>query len=210
MFYGDAVAQSFIFLLLAAKWKDIISFWHKMERPFLFEPYTIRGMSLSTKIKLIGLVFIAFYLTEHLMFLGMNWFESQHQLVFCNATNMTVLNNYLRRVRPHLLNVMPYRWWIFPFFQWSITLMAFSWNFVDFFIIILSLGISTRFNQLNDRLRHAPKYHMDRKFWLEVRLHYTSIVELVEYVDERISLLVVFSMSHNLFLICTKIFEAVK
>lgn len=210
MFYGDCVVQSWIFMYLATKWKDIIGFWHKMEKPFLYEPYTMKGMNLSLKIRLIGFVFFAFYLMEHLTFIGMELHANKHQLATCNVTNMTFFNNYMRRERPHLLDVLPYRWWIIPIFQWTITCLAFCWNYVDYFIIILSLGISTRFDQLNERLRQTPRHQMDRKFWLEVRLHFTNLIHLLEYIDEKISLLVLLSMSHNLFLVCTKIFEAVK
>lgn len=210
MFYFDSVAQSCIFLNLAKKWKDITSFWYKKEKPFLSEPYTMNGWSLSLKIRLIGFVFCVFYLTEHLMFIGMELHDNYNQLKMCNVTGISFMNNYMRRERPHLLDVLPYRWWIFPIFQWSITLMAFCWNYVDFFIIIISLCLTTRFNQLNDRLRQTPSNQMDHKFWLEIRLHYTNLVDLLEFIDDEISLLILFSMSHNLFLVCTKIFEAVK
>lgn len=210
MFYGDCVLQSWTFFYLATKWKEIIAFWHKMEKPFLYEPYTMKGMNLSLKIWIIGLVFFAFFLMEHLMFIGMELYVNENQLAVCNVTTVSFLRNYMRRERPHLLDVLPFTWWIFPIFQWTITCLAFCWNYVDYFIIILSLGISTRFEQLNERLRQTPNHQMDRKFWLETRLHYTNLVCLLEFVDEKISLLVLLSMSHNLFLVCTKISEAVK
>lgn len=211
MFYFDCVAQTCLFLHLATKWKEIMSFWLKMEKPFLSQPYTLKGMSLSRKIRLIGLVFVAFSLTEHLMFIGMELHENHKEILLCNVSKrISFLHNYMRRERPHLLDVLPYRWWIFPIFQWTITLMAFCWNFTDYFVIILSLGLTTRFNQLNERLRQTSISQMDRKFWLDIRLHYSNLVDLVEYIDGQISLLVLFSMSHNLFLICTKIFEAIK
>lgn len=209
MFYGDSVLQSLIFLYLATEWKEIITLWHKMEKPFLYEPYAMKGMSLSLKIQLIGLVILVLFLTEHMMFIGMELHANGNQLAMCNVTTVSFLRNYMRRERPHLLDVLPYHWIIFPIFQWTLMCLVFCWNYVDYFIIILSLGISTRFEQLNERLRQTPKHQMDRKFWLEVRLHYTNLVCLLEFVDEKISLLVLLSMSHNLFLVCTKIFEAV-
>lgn len=181
-----------------------------MEKTFLSEPYAIEGMSLALKIRLVGVVFFVFYLTEHFMYIGMKLHDNAHQSTICNVSSISFLNNFMRRERPQLLNVLPYHWWIFPIFQWSITLMAFCWNYVDFFIIILSLGLSTRFNQLNERLRQTHQHQMDRKFWLEIRVHYTNLVDLLEFIDDNISLLMLFSMSHNLFLICTKLFEAVK
>lgn len=185
-------------------------FWHKMEKPFLYEPYTMRGFDLTRTARVIGVIMMAAYLTEHIMFIVLNLKWNRYQLSSCNITDISYLENYFRRQRPHLYDILPFQWWMFPPFQWTITLMAFSWNFVDYFIIILSLGISTRFDQLNQRLRSTKSHQMVDKFWLDIRLHYTNLVDLLEFVDEKISLLVLFSVSHNLFLVCTKVFEAIK
>jgi len=209
MFYGDCVVQSYIFLLLATKWKQIIGYWTLKERPFLRDPYAIVGMRLSRKIRIIGCLFFVLFLIEHLTFIGQELHANNHQLVTCNQS-LPALDNYMRRERPHLHDALPASWWIFPFFQWTISCMAFCWNYVDYFIITISFCLSARFNQLNERLRRTPLHSMDRKFWLEVRVHYTNLVDLLQYIDERISLLVLLSMSHNLFLICTKFFEAAK
>lgn len=170
----------------------------------------MKGMNLSSRIKVIGIVFVNFFLTEHLTFIATELNDNNHQLVACNVTNIAFLNNYMRRERPHLLDVLSYRWWIFPIFQWTITLLAFSWNWVDYFITIISITLSIRFKQLNDRLRQTSKHQRNEKFWLEIRLHFTGLVDLVEFIDSRLSFLIMLSMSHNLFLICTKIFEAIR
>lgn len=210
MFYGFAVVRGYIFLYLATKWKEIIIFWYDKERPFLYEPYTMAGFNLSIKTRLIGLIFFIFYLIEHLMFIGMELHDNQYQLTYCNETRISFLNNYMRRERPHLLDVLPYHWWIFPFFQWTITLMAFGWNFVDYFIIVISLGLSTRFNQLNRRLRRTANHQMTIKFWIDIRKHYTCLVELLQFIDRKIAPLILICMLQNLFLIATKIFEAIR
>lgn len=233
MFYFICTLQAAIFIFLATKWNQIMIFWYKMEKPFLTAPYKMSGISLSLKIKIIAFTLAICCLTEHLFFIGIQLQFNFYQLKvrfriwsihftqswaginfflfqICNVSKISFLNNYMRRERPHLLDVLPYRWYIFPIFQWTITLMTFSRTYVDFFIIILSLGISTRFGQLNDRLRRTTTCKMDQKFWLEIRLHHTNLFDLLEYVNERISLLILISMSHNLFLICTKVFEAIK
>ncbi|KAL7038114.1 hypothetical protein ACKWTF_009457 [Chironomus riparius] len=210
MFYGFAVARAYTFLYLATKWKEIVVFWYDKERPFLDEPYTMSRFNLSIKVYLIGFVFFIFYLTEHLTFIGMELHDNNYQLTYCNVTSISFLNNYMRRERPHLIDILPYHWWIFPFFQWTITLMAFGWNFVDYFIISISLGLSTRFNQLNRRLIHATSNQMSRKFWLDIRVHYTNLVDLLHFIDRKIALLILISMLQNLFLIATKVFEAIR
>lgn len=56
------------------------------------------------------------------------------QLEQCNVKSENYFKNYFRRERPHLLIAFPYYIWEIPIFQWSLTLMAFSWNYVDVFI----------------------------------------------------------------------------
>lgn len=210
MFYVFAMLRAYNFLYLAIKWKDIMRFWYMKEKPLLSGPYTMRGFSLSLKVYLIGFVFFIFYLSEHLLFIGMELHINRKQMTTCNVTNLSFLNNYLRRQRPHVVDILTYRWWIFPFLQFTITLMAFGWNFVDYFIIILSLALSTRFSALNTRLETTPPYQMKHKFWNDIRIHYMNLVELVYYVDKKISFLMLVCISHNLFLICTKISESIK
>lgn len=182
-----------------------------MERSFLNLPYTrLKGISLSLKIRLIGALFFGLFLIEHLLFLVLMEEANQYQMKLCNVTSITALNNFMRRVRPHILEVLPFHWTLFVVFQWLISILAFGWNFVDYFLIILSLCMATRFNQLNDRLKRTKNHEMDNKFWLDTRIHYTNLVDLLQYIDKKIAALVLISMSHNLFLVCTKVFEAIR
>lgn len=209
MFYLYAVLQSGIFFFLATRWKRTMKFWYEKEKPFLSKPYTTTRI--STKIRLIGAVFFVLFLIEHLMFIVMEVKHNQRQMQICsNLSDVPFLYSYLRRERPHLFIVIPYKWWIFPIFQFTITCLSFSWNFVDFFIIILGVGLATRFNQINERLRSTPLHRKDNGFWNEIRLHYTNLVDLLDYVNERIPALLLLSMSHNVFLVMSKIFEAIK
>jgi Trehalose receptor len=129
----------------------------------------------------------------------------------CNFTGkVPYLQVHLYRERPHLFRVIPYHWWIFPIFQFTITCLAFCWNFVDNFIIMLAIGLSTRFNQLNLRLQTTSTHQMDNEFWLDIRQHYTNLIDLLDYVNNLIPFLLLLSMSHNVFNVMTKTFEAIK
>ena len=142
------------------------------------------------------------------MFIGMEIHDNVLQLEQCNVKTENYFRNYFRRERPHLLIAFPFHVWEIPIFQWSLMLMAFSWNYVDVFIIIVSMVLEARFIQLNNRLRTTNIYHMDQSFWSEIRIHYSNLIDLVQYMDSKISTLVLLSMSHNLFLIITKIYES--
>lgn len=186
-----------------------MKFWYEKEKPFLASPYTTTR--LCVKIRVVGVIFLVLFLIEHVMFIVMEIRHNEYQMQKCNLTDrVPFLYSYLRRERPHLFSVIPYRWWIFPIFQFTITCLSFSWNFVDYFIIILGIGLTTRFNQLNVRLQSTPNHRKDNKFWNEIRLHYTNLVDLLDYVNDFIPPLLLLSMSHDVFLVMTKIFEAIK
>lgn len=209
MFYLYAVLQSGTFLYLATKWKRIMQFWYEKEKPFLSSPYTTTR--LVVKIRLIGALFFVLFLIEHVMFIVMEVHHNELDMNICNLTDdVPFLYAYLRRERPHLFLFINYHWWTFPIFQFTITCLSFSWNFVDYFIITLGVGLTTRFNQINARLQSTPFHQKDNRFWNEIRLHYTNLVDLLDYVNDFIPALLLLSMSHNVFLVMTKIFEAIK
>jgi gustatory receptor len=211
MFYGFGLLRLVIFLFLSTRWREIMIYWSKKEQPFLDLPYTqIRGFTLALKIRLIGILFVILFLTEHLLFQVLMETINQNQMKICNVTTMTALNNFMRIVRPHLLEVLPYHWTLFVIFQWLISSLSFGWNFVDYFLIIISLGISTRFTQINERLKRAQLHEMNHKFWLDTRIHYTNLVDLLQFIDQKIAPLILLCMTQNLFLVCTKVFEAIR
>lgn len=182
-----------------------------MEKPFLFPPY--KPINLARKIRILGIIFFAFFLIEHITFILV---EIQHVNLQMNTCNFTgkypFLQVYLYRERPHLFRIISdsSSAYLYPIFQFTITCLAFSWNFVDFFLIMLAIGLSTRFNQLNLRLQTTPTHQMDNEFWLEIRLHYTNLIDLLDYVNDFIPFLLLLSLSHNIFLVMGKVFEAIK
>lgn len=211
MFYGFGVIRIAVFLHLATQWKQIMTFWNSKELPFLSHPYTrLKGFSLNFKIRSLGALFFTLYLIEHLSFLTMMQLYNKEQIRICNVTSITPLHNFMRRVRPHLLEVLPFHWAIWVVFQSLISQLAFGWNFVDYFISVLSLVITTRFKQINERMKRTKEEDLNSKFWYDTRIHYTALVDLLQYIDGKMATLILLSMLHNLFLLCTKIFEAIR
>lgn len=87
--------------------------------------------------------------------------------------------------------------------------MTFAWNFVDLFIILTSVALATRFNQINSRIIDSQKSAaIADNFWAEIRVHYYALMELVEVVDQKIAVLIFISTGHNLFSLCVVIFES--
>lgn len=114
---------------------------------------------------------------------------------------------------------LPWRYMIFDrsreffiFFQ-SITIwQTFIWSYGDAFISMLAVGVSHRFNQINDYLKRCEKDNtlMKPSTWREIRLHYFKLIELVDFVNSQISWLIMITTGHNLLVLVLKTFNALR
>jgi gustatory receptor len=86
--------------------------------------------------------------------------------------------------------------------------MTYSWNFIDLLIILISIALTTRFNQINHRLLTSRNVVVANQFWNDILTHYCALIELVDEIDEQFSLLILISAGQNAFTLCTKIFES--
>lgn len=85
---------------------------------------------------------------------------------------------------------------------------TFVWNFMDMLIIILSIGISNRFKQLNKILQQSSGKLLTAQFWDEHRIYHREICFLTEKVNKRIAFIVIISITNNLFFICVQLLNS--
>lgn len=152
MFYNLVTLSSIILFLLARKWKQFIDYWTKHELVFLSSPYTIKGQKLSTKIRFVVFSMFIFCVCEHLMSQASYFDSNQIQISYCGLTNVTLWQWMSQRSDAYLFTLIPYNMVlsipprIFPI------LGTLALNYIDLMIMFVSIGLSTRFNQFNDRL----------------------------------------------------------
>ncbi len=109
---------------------------------------------------------------------------------------------------------------IFYFFKYNIilailaqfyqTVATFVWNYMNLFIILLSIGISHRFKQLNSILWTYSGKSVPAQFWDEHRIYYREICALTSKVNKNISFIILISLSNNLFFICVQLLNSVE
>lgn len=79
--------------------------------------------------------------------------------------------------------------------------ISFDWTFPDIFIMLLSIGISYRFQQINKRIEYFTSRIVSNNKWNEVRLHYTEVCDLVKFVDKTFEKLILLAALNNSYLI---------
>lgn len=137
----------------------------------------------------------------------MSLHNNQQTIDNCRLNESEFFHSYLIANRYHLTRVIPYHIVEFPIYEWINILMTYSWNFIDLFIILISVGLAARFNQINGRLIDGAGNNSER-FWSEIRVNYYALVELVDEIDKEISVIVVVSTGRNVFSVCVVIFQS--
>lgn len=103
--------------------------------------------------------------------------------------------------------------------------MTFTWTFVDLFIMIISIAISTKFKMINERLEHfkgrvgamfkllnLSTNHfnimfqiVNEAFWDEIRCHYNKLCELNELVDDALGFMICTACLSDLYYVCLQL-----
>jgi hypothetical protein len=77
---------------------------------------------------------------------------------------------------------------------------------------MLAMGIKFRFSQFNQYFSHVSDdmESMTPDTFRSLRVDYYKLIELVHFVDSRVSTLIMMSLGHNMLVLIVKIFSALK
>ncbi|XP_036337008.1 gustatory receptor for sugar taste 64a [Rhagoletis pomonella] len=79
---------------------------------------------------------------------------------------------------------------------------TFVWNYMDLFIMMIGKGIAYRFEQMKMRIHTLLDKEVPESIFMEIRDHYVKLIELLEYVDEDLSGIILLSSANNLYFVC--------
>lgn len=177
VFFSYTTVCSLVFLFIARNWPNLIRFWCEKEKNFLKHPYKVK-FKLSMKIKVVASIVLTLAFLEHALFLTNEIYSYSMKIKNCNCSKELTLSNFLdhqfnfifRRINFSL----PYGIFV-EIFNFSLTL---SWNYMELFVMMISIGLVTRFNQINTRIVETTK--KVRTCFLFLRFaHYFIVVAMV-------------------------------
>jgi gustatory receptor len=106
------------------------------------------------------------------------------------------------------------------FFDYNISLIfaarffniiaTFTWNFMDILIIMMSIGISNRFKQLNRSLENKRGCFLTPHFWDQHRTYHREICMLTKKANRRIGFIILISVASDLFFICVQLLNSLE
>ncbi|KAM7355981.1 gustatory receptor 64f isoform 3-T3 [Cochliomyia hominivorax] len=190
-------------LNLARKWPDLMLYWYEIEQKL--PPYTsqLEKCRMAYKIRMVTFVGMMLSLTEHLL----NCISVIHYSNFCPITDDPI-ENFFRLSNEHIFKVFHYSSWWGWFGKISNFISTFTWNYMDIFVMIMSIGLAAKFQQLNENLIQFKNKHMSQTFWSERRILYRNLCSLCEKIDNAISMITMISFSNNLYFICVQLLRS--
>lgn len=107
---------------------------------------------------------------------------------------------------------------------------TFVWNFLDVFIMTISIALSTQFELFNRELIRTKNeviyyknniqflcanhffwlQHIFESFWKYRRIQYRRLCDLVDTVDSQISHVILLSFFNNIFFTCKQLFQSLR
>lgn len=196
-----------------------MKFWREKEMRFLCHPYKVHHFRLSLKIRFTAAILILLALTEHGLFLGNSAYNQYKSVEKCNRT--IDLSYFLENQFPFIFGRIKFNLALGLFVEIMNLSYTFGWNYMELFTMMVSIGLFTRFGQINDRLdavkgkvsfafwmikeivwKDSSLQVLSEKFWSEIRTDYVILCELMERVDYELRFLILLSNLNNLYFIC--------
>nr|XP_012234221.1 PREDICTED: gustatory receptor for sugar taste 64f-like [Linepithema humile] len=121
-----------------------------------------------------------------------------------------VIGTYFQSHFPQIFSRISYSLWKGILIEVINILSTFSWNFVDLFLILISIAVADQFRQLNSRLYAIRGKAMPDWWWAEARKDYNHLATLTRIVDSHISSIVLLSFATDLYFICIQLLFSFK
>lgn len=204
--YISVIYIMIMMIFIARKWPATMRHWRKVELnlpPILGEK---RSNGMGQRIRKVAPLVICMSLTEHI--LGI--IATVISIIKCPIDPNDNAKSFFTEHLPVFFDATSYAPWKAVLAKFANLVNTFMWFYVDLFIMIVALGLSSVFRQYCDFLVKFSGKRMTKHFWNEQRAAYRQICELIDYVDRVISPITIVSFSNNLYFICLQLMNTLK
>lgn len=164
--------------------------------------------SLKKRVLIFTIVYLSLSIFEHLSFLATDIYKLNLEIVTCNLTDVDRVEMFIKNNFGTVLSNLPWRYnqflgFFLVYLNFSYT---FYWNFLDLFIIIISIGVGYMFEKINSRLHYIIGLTIAESVWEEIRQHHLKVSELLQSINENISEMIILAcLSDGYFILCQMI-----
>lgn len=155
IFYSSTTMAGFFFLKLAKDWPKLIKLFAEVEEIFHYDSYrSSTRWSMKKKMRIISVVLLTLALAEHLCYFISFLYDRYQQAMICDLKIGDIAGYIITTQLNHIFAKVPFNLITAVWFEYMNISFTFGWNFMDLFIILVSVGIAYRFQQLNERLKY--------------------------------------------------------
>ena len=144
-----------LFLNLAKDWPKLIKLFAEVEDIFHNDCYILSTRwPMKKKMRIISVVLLTLALAEHLIYFSSFLYDRYKQAQMCDLKIGDIAGYIITTQMSHVFTEVPFNLITAVLFEYMNISFTFGWNFMDLFIILVSVGIAYRFQQLNERLEY--------------------------------------------------------
>ncbi|XP_012159838.2 gustatory receptor 5a for trehalose-like [Ceratitis capitata] len=204
VFHVNALLVAICFLRLAVKWPQLMLKWQRVERQLPPHQMWRDREALALRVHKVTFVLITLALTEHLL----SVVSGIHFAIHCSP-NSDPIKSFFIAVSPHTFLIFNYSTWLAWCGKLLNVLNTFGWSYMDVFLMIIGLGLSSLFGQVQNSLNRVKGKTMPEAYWTRTRLQYRLICDLIEQVDGVVSGMIMLSFANNLFFVCIQLLKSI-
>uniref|UniRef100_A0A182SFU4 Gustatory receptor n=1 Tax=Anopheles maculatus TaxID=74869 RepID=A0A182SFU4_9DIPT len=213
LFYADVIIIMLLLLRVAHRWSSMVPKWDQVEALEVMQYNARQQDTRSTRrIRAVALLLLVMGFVEHMLSIGKTVYAKVDEGRVCNWDYSNLPEYYALRTYGFFFRRVPYNFPSFIFLEYANTALTMAWTVQDVLIIMISDSIAGYFDRLNARIQFYSTVQViaREKFWSELHSDYVVVCELLEYVMNICSPLLVVSCGTNLYLICYQLFHLVE
>ncbi|KYB27366.1 hypothetical protein TcasGA2_TC031155 [Tribolium castaneum] len=192
IFMCTAFLSLVFFLQLARKWPRLIQKWCHLDEKFNVTYSYPKYLKLQ--LTLVTSIYLLIVFGEYFYFMSVKLDGSEN-------TFQKVVEKIYFYIFAHIpYNIAVVLVIVLPIFSNFIAL-----SLIDVFVILVSITITFRFQQINELLKEQKNKNNSINFWMTVRRNYSEIGRLVSEINDTISSITVLSYGSNMILLINEL-----
>ncbi|XP_030022957.1 gustatory receptor 5a for trehalose-like [Manduca sexta] len=211
MFYFISIMSIILCSRLSYSWRNLSKYWASVERAVAINIPEDVNIKKRLIFVIAGMAFCTF--SEHL--------TNAVTLVGFECPPSEILKQYTLLSHGFMIMEKDFsEWYVIPLVYLSI-IATILWTFHDLLIILISIGLTSRYNRLNRYVAHVcelenkgTRRHPDVEIvsiytWRKIREAYVKQALLVRKMDDELGGLIMLSSLCNFYFICLQLFMAI-
>lgn len=209
LFFWSCACICLLFFCFAMNFKLFMERWTRVEQKMsklnFTEAVSASRWSLRKRIGVCAGVSLVGALVEHLMALASNTQQVLYESRVCNWTKSNFIEDFVSKHLYFTFSFVEYNPIIAVIAEYLNFSFTFYWNFVDIFIMVVSIGIAFNFELINSRIEFFRERAIPDETWWEVRSAYNEVSELLKFVSGSMDKLILVACLNDAYFIMVQL-----